>query len=545
MDGGSQAAMDGEKRPLAWEVGPHAEPLQMSWNFPLRLGIRPMIIEMHSHTSERSSCSHVAAVDLVRSAFERGLQGIVLTDHHFLWSAAALDELRRRSQVPKHFALFSGQETTTDDFRDVLVYGARRTIARGTPLATIRREFPEAALVWAHPYRFEKLPEAERLLDARLDGIEIFNSNHTYLENYRGLQDWHRYRFTAVAGTDTHAQSYTGTFPTQFDHPVRTIAELAAELRAGRCRPFFQEIPREGSNLQITELALGPEREPVEKIIVKELEEEKWEGAERAHRILERLDAYGFGQGPFRAPRPLSRDAQRRILIEEGIRGRTLFETLLNADAQSARRALTLSAQWLVRLHNCRLRVTAAAEFMEREPDRLAKYVSAFSAIDHKLTRRAREIVQTILEAEKDLFARHEKELRQGHGDFNPKNIFIGRDDPDDPRTLFAAAIDFDGSYVMLPAFDVGTFAAQFRNQFHPHPEVLRTVSESLFIDAYLAAADEVPGDFHLQLDLYRARTNMSIAYYLIKVGLGESENLWRVLIEADQALTRRAFRNA
>jgi hypothetical protein len=37
----------------------------------------------------------------------------------------------------------------------------------------------------------------------------------------------------------------------------------------------------------------------------------------------------------------------------------------------------------------------------------------------------------------------------------------------------------------------------------------------------------------------------MCIAYYLIKVGMGESENLWRVLVEADQALTRLAMNQA
>ncbi len=29
MDGASQATMDGEKRPLAWELGPHAEQLRI------------------------------------------------------------------------------------------------------------------------------------------------------------------------------------------------------------------------------------------------------------------------------------------------------------------------------------------------------------------------------------------------------------------------------------------------------------------------------------------------------------------------------------
>jgi 3',5'-nucleoside bisphosphate phosphatase len=503
-----------------------------------------MIIEMHSHTSEHSSCSHVKAVDLVYGAFERGLQGIVLTDHHYFWSKEELENVRLRSQVPKHFLLFSGQEVTTRDFGDVLVYGADRTIARGTSLDRIRHEFPEAALVWAHPYRSEKIPKREHLQDPRLDGIEIFNSNHSYLENYRGLQDWHRYRFTAVAGTDTHALSYTGAFPTLFDHPVLTVEELAFELRQGRCRPFFKEVPREGSNLQLTELEIGAEERHEEKIIIKELENQKWVAADRAFRLMQELNARGFGTGHFRAPRPLGRDSDRKIIIEEGIRGCTLFDKLLLADAEGARHCLKLTAQWLARLHNCRLRITGRDEFMEREPLQLQKYISAFSEIDHQFTRRAREIVETILEAETEIFLRHPGSLAQGHGDFNPKNIFIGHDNPHDPETIFVAAIDFDSSHVMLPAFDVGTFLAQFRNQFYPHPEVRQKVSESLFLESYLEAAEHPVGDFLSQVELFRARTNMSIAYYLIKVGLGESENLWRVLVESDQALTGLAFRS-
>jgi hypothetical protein len=36
-----------------------------------------------------------------------------------------------------------------------------------------------------------------------------------------------------------------------------------------------------------------------------------------------------------------------------------------------------------------------------------------------------------------------------------------------------------------------------------------------------------------------RARTNLSIANYLIKLGLGDSENLYRVLVEAENAMAQ------
>ena len=107
-----------------------------------------MLLELHSHTAEHSACSHAAAVDLVRRIYEIGLQGIVITDHHFLWPDEELEGLRRSVGLPESFVVLSGQETTTSDVGDVLVYGAHESIPAGTPLASIRAAHPDAA---THP----------------------------------------------------------------------------------------------------------------------------------------------------------------------------------------------------------------------------------------------------------------------------------------------------------------------------------------------------------------------------------------------------------
>ena len=61
---------------------------------------------------------------------------------------------------------------------------------------------------------------------------------------------------------------------------------------------------------------------------------------------------------------------------------------------------------------------------------------------------------------------------------------------------------------------------------------------EGLFLDTYLQQTAGTDSDFLSQVELYKARTALSICYHLIKVGLGDSENLWRVLIEAGRTLT-------
>lgn len=499
-----------------------------------------MLLEMHAHTQEHSTCSHVGAVELVRRVFAKGLQGIVLTDHHYLWPAADLAALRRQVGIPEHFLLLSGQELNTPEFGDVLVYGATETLERGTPLVEVRRRFPEAALVWAHPYRKGRTPAQAKLLHPLLDGIEIFNSNHSVRENGRGLRDWHLHKFTAIAGTDTHGESYAGLYPTLFDHPVGGVSEMAEEIRNGRCRPFFKEIPKAGSSNRVTEVTIGAKGadEVRERIVIQTLDTPyKWRSSGLAHHIMAAIAGHGFDGGPFRVPRPIDTDRQSKTLIQQGLRGKTLYDKLLGAPTADGRRYVAMAARWLARLHNCRIRLTPTGEFWSREQRRLDRYVERFARSGHKHERRAREIMEAIREGEQRFAGDWRQTLVQGHGDFHPKNIILGQDREEDRDTLFVAAIDFESSLSLPPAFDVGTFLAQFRNQLFSHSQVLARYPETVFLDAYLGDAEDPGPDFFRQVELFRARTNLGIAAYLIKLGLGNSGDLWRMLVEAERAL--------
>jgi len=117
-----------------------------------------MILEMHCHTAEHSECSHVSAADMVQHNFDIDLQGTVLTDHHYLWLPKEIEELRRSLKVPDYYLILSGQEVTTPELGDVLVYGADVSIEKGTSLEDMRKHFPDAAIIWAHPYRHENIP---------------------------------------------------------------------------------------------------------------------------------------------------------------------------------------------------------------------------------------------------------------------------------------------------------------------------------------------------------------------------------------------------
>lgn len=499
-----------------------------------------MLLEMHAHTSEHSRCSRVGAIELVRQVFDKGLQGVILTDHHYLWGEAELHDLKREAAVPGYFLILSGQEVKTPEAGDVLVYGARESLPKGTPLAEIRQRFPHAAIVWAHAYRNGRLPERNDLLSPLINGVEIFSSNHTVRENSRGLRDWHAYKFTALAGTDTHGEGYAGVYPTHFDHPVADIAGVAQEIVNGRCRPFLKEIPRSGANALVTEVTIGTKGmdEVRERIIIKShTSEQRWRSAERAHYIMEEIWRRGFHSGAYRIPQPIDSDSDSQTLIEQGMRGRSLFDKLLLSTVDDGKSYVHMTAEWLAELHNLALHITPEDEFFDKEKGRLDRYLERFEAINHPHTRKAREIVEFVRERERAIVENNPQVLVQGHGDFHPKNVFIGQDSQDNRETAFVAAIDFESSFMAPRAFDVGCFLAQFRNQFFPHKQILKFYPQQVFIDAYLGKATSLPDDFLCQVALFKARVDLSIAAYLIKVGLGDSEDLWRVLVEAEESI--------
>ena len=53
----------------------------------------------------------------------------------------------------------------------------------------------------------------------------------------------------------------------------------------------------------------------------------------------------------------------------------------------------------------------------------------------------------------------------------------------------------------------------------------------------YLDEVRDLEEDFLAQVDLYKARTCLSILYYLAKVHKGDSEDFWRILVEAEHSL--------
>ena len=192
-----------------------------------------MKFDLHLHTARHSPDSITDPFDLLKSAIAAGLDGVVLTEHDFLWTEDELQELR---SAARGLVILAGVEITGRG-GDVLVYGITNPFAlpKGTQWGELCREVHRqgGAAVAAHPNRwgqpFEKLLKDQK---AELDGIEVMSNNMDPDLRERAAALLTKYpQFAQLGNSDSHAPETVGCCYTEFDAEIRTNADLVAAIR--------------------------------------------------------------------------------------------------------------------------------------------------------------------------------------------------------------------------------------------------------------------------------------------------------------------------
>ncbi|MBD3314194.1 MAG: phosphotransferase [Chitinivibrionales bacterium] len=488
-----------------------------------------MLIELHCHTARHSRCSRIDPVALVKRAEEKNIQGVVITEHHYVWKPEELKELRVKSEASRHFLILSAQEVGTD-FGHVLVFGVNESLRRNSSMADLRRDHPEAALVLAHPWRGGSSPSDERLTSTLLDGVEVFSGNQDVRENCRALARWHRLKFIATAGSDAHQVSAVGTLPTYFDHPVETIEELAEEIRNNRCRPYIKETIRSGGDTSVTKLSIGTKGEDEKRyrlVLRRTTNGENFDNYMYRSEVMRAVHEHGFSIGRYRVPAVLYADKRERLVIEEGMRGTSLYTILSTASREAGIEVFGMSARWIALLHRKKIHVTGKQTTVDKERSRFEAYRDNSVRTNNPHKEQIVDSIDFVQSREESLFTHAVNQFVQCHGDFQPQNILIGQDRSHDHTTLFVAAIDFGSSYEFPPAFDVGYFLAQFKFQFKGQPHIAERYPEDEFVREYVAEYGREPSkEFWNRIDLFRIRGNLSIINYLILIGKGAGDDV-------------------
>lgn len=189
-----------------------------------------MKIDMHVHTSKYSSCAKMTPEQMVQGAIASGMDGVVITEHNYLWTMEEIKELQVKYPQLK---ILRGIEVSTDQGH-FLVYGinSAHSFFKGMPFVELVRCVHElkGIIVIAHPCRYSDTI-AKEILEIPLDGIEVMSTNVlTYMKDaIQIIQDYHK--IPGICGTDAHNIESLGIFATDFKVSIRTEQDMIMAIR--------------------------------------------------------------------------------------------------------------------------------------------------------------------------------------------------------------------------------------------------------------------------------------------------------------------------
>jgi predicted metal-dependent phosphoesterase TrpH len=193
-----------------------------------------MKFDLHMHTRRYSHDAQSDPFELVKAARAAGLDGIVITEHDYLWPEAELEELRAAAPG---LVVLAGVEVTGRG-GDMLCYGITDpfVLQRGIPWPELCRELHRqgGAAIAAHPNRwgqpFEKMLAEQK---PELDGIEVMSNNMDADLRTRAAELLVKYpHFAQLGNSDSHEPATVGCCYTDFAAEIRTIGDLVAAIRA-------------------------------------------------------------------------------------------------------------------------------------------------------------------------------------------------------------------------------------------------------------------------------------------------------------------------
>lgn len=192
-----------------------------------------MLIDMHTHTSVYSTDSNLLPHEALAHAAERGIDGVILTEHDVVWAADRTARLAEQIGI----VVLPGVEVTTE-LGHVLVYGLPSLVPRITDSKRLRALCDEhnALMFLAHPARDPGLRVPRDAMDM-FDGVEGLNGCDGPLQNQSSSSRGRTRPLPPIGGSDSHALHEVGTAATDFAADVRTLDDLMAALRSKDYRP--------------------------------------------------------------------------------------------------------------------------------------------------------------------------------------------------------------------------------------------------------------------------------------------------------------------
>ena len=200
-----------------------------------------LLLDIHLHTRRHSSCSAIDESQLINRAVEVGLDGLVITEHHYQWTRHEMDELVAASGHPG-FLLLAGFEYSSA-CGDILIYGlepeqvAAFEPGRPPELMLARAQEMGAVCVAAHPTR-AAIPFDERIVDMPFEALEVKSVNLEPHEQRLAQKLAENLGRPVTTASDAHRLADVGAYATEFLTPIQSMEDLRNSLRHGTFRPY-------------------------------------------------------------------------------------------------------------------------------------------------------------------------------------------------------------------------------------------------------------------------------------------------------------------
>ncbi len=191
-------------------------------------------IDLHVHSSERSSCSQATASEMIETASANGLDGLVFTDHGRIVPPDTLRELNSR-HAP--FRVYAGIEITVKEGEDIVVVGVEdhEVEDRTWSFADLQQKARLCGwwLCLAHPFRYHDNVAVD-LKRFPAHAIEIRSAN-TPSAREQDIETFARHvDAQTVFASDAHSSETVAMYFVALKRLPANTVELVALLQAGQ-----------------------------------------------------------------------------------------------------------------------------------------------------------------------------------------------------------------------------------------------------------------------------------------------------------------------
>lgn len=196
-----------------------------------------MKIDLHVHTRARSPCARSSTDEMIRAAVDRGLDGLVISDHDRLVPTEDLAYLNAK-YAP--FRIFGGIEITTHG-EHVLVLGVQDEALENRWWA-----YPDlhtfvqgrgGFLALAHPFRFNPRQLEVDIERFPPDALEVHSHNTPRRAEARIRNVARRLNASLLSNSDAHHSSDIGSYYNVLDGEPDDIKALTRILKEGAFDP--------------------------------------------------------------------------------------------------------------------------------------------------------------------------------------------------------------------------------------------------------------------------------------------------------------------